>query len=530
MAARALRPPVAYSRPTSSRAAFAGAGRAPAADVRAVPASLISEMLHDLAERGDAVHPVRGSVATLRPVAAAAVASDDQGPDAGSPRPVGVLAGGVADVQRLIGPAARELERGAEDPGVRLAGPGAGRGDNPVQEAIQAAAVQDGLERAVPVGDHNQVQAPVAQLRKRRHRVGIGIEADRVQELLCGDRDLELARDQRRAALAQVRQRPGVPALMRVLAVVVHLVPDGRDQGLLGHVRGHLGAQRDPGRLQLQQRAECSKKYSPGHLGGNTPLAMDKGVWDTYGNEIEAAIVMGVAIILALLVDRILLARAEHATDRMETQHFSREARTRLRLVRRLVFVTIILIGVIVALNQFAEIKRVATALLASTAVLGLIIGFAAQAVLANFVAGVLMAIRQPVRIGDLVSMDGDVHGRVNDIALTYTSVDRGDGSMIVVPNAKVITEIVVNHSAGHPSAPVAAEVWLPADTDIEAAPRALEGSEVTGLRLQELTADGALVQVRASLGSGRDRDARAAAVRELAHDAFREAGLLRQA
>jgi small-conductance mechanosensitive channel len=257
---------------------------------------------------------------------------------------------------------------------------------------------------------------------------------------------------------------------------------------------------------------------------------MDKGFWDTYGNEIEAAIVMAVAIILALLVDRILLARAEHATDRMETQHFSREARTRLRLVRRLVFVTIILIGVIVALNQFAEIKRVATALLASTAVLGLIIGFAAQAVLANFVAGVLMAIRQPVRIGDLVSMDDDVHGRVSDIALTYTSVDRGDGSMIVVPNAKVITEIVVNHSAGNPSAPVTAEVWLPADTDIEAARRALEGSEVTGLRLQELTADGALVQVRASLGSGRDRDARAAAVRELAHDAFREAGLLRQA
>jgi small conductance mechanosensitive channel len=257
---------------------------------------------------------------------------------------------------------------------------------------------------------------------------------------------------------------------------------------------------------------------------------MDESFWDTYGNEIEAAVVMAVAIILALLVDRFLLGRAEQATDRMETAHFSREARTRLRLVRRLVFVSIILIGAIVALNQFAEIKRVATALLASTAVLGLIIGFAAQAVLANFVAGVLMAIRQPVRIGDLISMGEDVHGRVSDIALTYTSVDRGDGSLTVIPNAMVITEIVVNHSAGNRSAPVTAEVWLPPDADLEAARGALEGSEVTGLRLQQVTADGALVEVRAAPGSGRDRDARAAAVREFAQDAFRKAGLLRSA
>jgi small-conductance mechanosensitive channel len=258
---------------------------------------------------------------------------------------------------------------------------------------------------------------------------------------------------------------------------------------------------------------------------------MDESFWDQYGNEIEAAIIMAVAIILAFLVDRFLLGRAETATDRMETSAFSREARTRLRLVRRLVFVAIILIGLVFALNQFAEIKRVATALLASTAVLGLIIGFAAQAVLANFVAGVLMAIRQPVRIGDLVSMEGgDVHGRVSDIALTYTSVDNGDGSVTVIPNAKVITEIVVNHSAGNRSAPVTAEVWLPPDADLEAARVALEGTEVTGMRLQELTADGALVEVRAASGTSRDRDARAAALRELAQNAFREAGLLRPA
>ncbi len=257
---------------------------------------------------------------------------------------------------------------------------------------------------------------------------------------------------------------------------------------------------------------------------------MDESFWDSYGNQVEAAIIVIAAVVVAVLVDRLLLGRAERATDAMETSQFSREARTRLRLVRRLVFVGIIVIGVIFALSQFTEVRRVATALLASTAVLGLIIGFAAQTVLANFVAGVLMAIRQPIRIGDLISIGEEVHGRVADIALTYTSVDRGDGTQLVIPNAKVITEVVQNHSSGNRRAPVTAEVWVRPDADISAARGALEGTEVTGLSLAELTVDGARLELKAAIEPGRDRDARTAEVRERAQGALREAGLLRPA
>lgn len=257
---------------------------------------------------------------------------------------------------------------------------------------------------------------------------------------------------------------------------------------------------------------------------------MNESFWDSHGNQVEAAIILVAAVVLALLVDRFLLGRAVKATEVMETSQFSREARTRLRLVRRLVFVGVIVIGAGLALSQFTEIKRLATALLASTAVLGLIIGFAAQTVLANFVAGVLMAIRQPIRLGDRISIGEEVDGRVKDIALTYTSVDRGDGSLLVIPNAKLITEVVVNHSAGNHRAPVTAEVWLAPGADLEAARRALEGSEVTGLTLEELTPEGARVELKASIEPGRDREARQADVRERAQRAFREAGLLRPA
>ena len=240
---------------------------------------------------------------------------------------------------------------------------------------------------------------------------------------------------------------------------------------------------------------------------------------------------MIVAIGLALGVDRFLIGRAVRVTESMETSQFSREARTRLRLIRRLVFLAIILIGIALALSQFASIKRFATGILASTAVLGLIIGFAGRTVIANFVAGVLMAVRQPIRIGDLITLGDEVHGRVVDIALTYTAVDRGDGSVLIVPNEKVVNEVVVNHSSGNRNAPVTVEVTVPLDSDLERTQEALGKTDVTSIRVAALEPEGAKLELKARVESGVTREARAtreAELRGAAQRALREAGVLR--
>jgi small-conductance mechanosensitive channel len=254
---------------------------------------------------------------------------------------------------------------------------------------------------------------------------------------------------------------------------------------------------------------------------------MDQTFWQAHGDEVSAAITVVVAVAIAIIVDRLLIGRAVRATMRLDTGELSREARTRLRLIRRLLFLLIILIGVALALSQFTSIKRFATGVLASTAVLGIIIGFAGRQVIANLVAGVLMAITQPIRIGDLISIGEEVHGRVTDIALTFTRVDAGDGSLIVVPNEKVTTDVVVNHSAGNSQAPVTVDVWLRPDADLDAAHQALERGEVTSARLVQLTADGAQLQVKAAIDAGADREAHEAELREKAQGVLREAGLL---
>jgi small-conductance mechanosensitive channel len=259
-------------------------------------------------------------------------------------------------------------------------------------------------------------------------------------------------------------------------------------------------------------------------------LATEQSFWQQHGDEISAAITVLVAIALAIIVDRLLIGRAVQGAMGLDTGELSREARTRLRLIRRLLFLVIILIGIALALSQFTSIKRFATGVLASTAVLGIIIGFAGRQVIANLVSGVLIAITQPIRIGDLVTIGDEVHGRVTDIALTYTKVDAGDGSLIVVPNEKVATDVVVNRSAGNAHAPVTIDVWLRPDADLDAAHRALVRGEVTSARLIELTPEGARVQVKAAIDAGVDREAHEADLREKAQSALRDAGLLRSA
>lgn len=98
------------------------------------------------------------------------------------------------------------------------------------------------------------------------------------------------------------------------------------------------------------------------------------------------------------------------------------------------------------ALSQFTELKQLAAGVLASTALVVAVVGFAAQRTLANMIAGIQIAVSQPIRLGDRVKFE-DCEGRVTDITLSYTYLDPGDGSSVVIPNQLLVEGIVHNHS-----------------------------------------------------------------------------------
>lgn len=124
----------------------------------------------------------------------------------------------------------------------------------------------------------------------------------------------------------------------------------------------------------------------------------------------------------------------------------SRSTKTRLRFLRRLLILVVFLVLLALALSQFTELKRLATGILASTAVLAAIIGFAAQHTIGNMVAGVQLAVSQPIKIGDRIRFE-EVDGRVVDITLSYTYVDPGDGTSVVIPNQLLVEGVLHNLS-----------------------------------------------------------------------------------
>ena len=103
-----------------------------------------------------------------------------------------------------------------------------------------------------------------------------------------------------------------------------------------------------------------------------------------------AAVVFGVTLVVAWVLDRALVRRP-----------LAPEAATRYRVLRRAVMTTVLVVGFFSALLTIPQIRAVAGGVLASGAVIGIIVGFASQRTLGNFVAGLLIALSQPLRLGD---------------------------------------------------------------------------------------------------------------------------------
>jgi small conductance mechanosensitive channel len=117
-----------------------------------------------------------------------------------------------------------------------------------------------------------------------------------------------------------------------------------------------------------------------------------------------------------------------------------------LRILRRFAYLAVFLVVAMLVVGQFTELKRLATGVLASTALVVAVVGFAAQRTLSNVIAGIQIAVSQPIRLGDRISFD-ECEGRVTDITLSYTYIDPGDGSAVVIPNQLLVEGIVHNRS-----------------------------------------------------------------------------------
>jgi small-conductance mechanosensitive channel len=153
----------------------------------------------------------------------------------------------------------------------------------------------------------------------------------------------------------------------------------------------------------------------------------------------RAAVAGGVVLVtllVARVVDRMLAGRLERRPETL----------TRYRVVRRSAITTILVVGVLSAALVIPPVRAVAGTILASSAVIALVVGFAAQTTLSNFVAGLLIAFAQPLRLGDVVEV-GQASGIVEEIGLTYTVIRGADGARFFVPNTKLASDTIRNET-----------------------------------------------------------------------------------
>ena len=246
-----------------------------------------------------------------------------------------------------------------------------------------------------------------------------------------------------------------------------------------------------------------------------------------YGNEITAVITLLVAVALVGVIDRALRGRARRLAEAVAGE-LSPVTDTRLRFLRRVAEAVILLIGLALAVAQFTELDRLASTVLASSAIAAAVMGFAARQVLANAMAGMVLAITQPLRIGDLVTFEEQT-GTVEDISLTYTWLRMGSDARLIIPNERLAAGVLRNDSIRSATVALEVSVWLAPDADETRAVKALERlPDARSVQIADATETGVRVLVAGPPVPPPDRLGREAALRADALRALRAADVRR--
>jgi small conductance mechanosensitive channel len=215
---------------------------------------------------------------------------------------------------------------------------------------------------------------------------------------------------------------------------------------------------------------------------------------------VAAAVTVVAVSVGAWLVDRALRRVEGRAVRAMPGD--TAAAHTSWTLLRRVTVALILVVGIGTALLKTPFASNLAKLGLASSAVFAVIFGLAAQSTLSNIVAGILLALNQPIRIGDRVRIEG-ASGVVETIGWSSTVLRADDGRRLIFPNSVLAQRMVENESITDARRRASVRVPVRLGSDLErlrarlaevAAERGLGDPEV---EVAELERDGAVLELR---------------------------------
>lgn len=229
-----------------------------------------------------------------------------------------------------------------------------------------------------------------------------------------------------------------------------------------------------------------------------------------------------VAVVAGVIVVTVVAARV--ADRRIARRELDPQTATRYRVVRRSVSATIVAVGVLSALLAIPAVRAVAGGILASTAIVGIVVGFAAQRTLSNFLAGILIAFTQPLRLGDRVEVAGQA-GMVEEIGLTYTFIRLDDRSRLVIPNDKLASDTIRNSTIVSPEKVAEITVHVPLSQDLGAVVELLREEVAGEVAVTALNGDATLT-IRAPAADATSAERVQQELRLRVHERLRAAGI----
>jgi len=162
-------------------------------------------------------------------------------------------------------------------------------------------------------------------------------------------------------------------------------------------------------------------------------MKMRSNVYPIVNKTIEILLAISFANVLIGIV-KIFEDYVYHTYDIQKADNLKeRKIRTQLQFIRRMAITLILILTACVILLSFNNLRKIGTGLLTGVGVGGIIIGFAAQKSLSNLLAGFQLAFTQPLRIDDVLVVEGE-WGRVEEITLTYVVLNIWDQRRLILP------------------------------------------------------------------------------------------------
>lgn len=201
-------------------------------------------------------------------------------------------------------------------------------------------------------------------------------------------------------------------------------------------------------------------------------LFVEEGKYAALQNHFKIVLYLG---FLALLTIVFALITNWWFNKSIENKIQNNEDPTAFKFLRYVAVIVISFLGVLFGLLVFPSLRGVAQTALGGAGVIALIVGVASQEALSNIIGGIFIISFKPFKIGDVIKISDEMVGKVRDITLRHTVIRDFENKMIVIPNAIINKEKLINYDLDELKICDRIEIGITYDSNVETAKRIMQ-------------------------------------------------------